>query len=259
MSQFTHKIGVLGVGHLIQHMAQGLTQAVPASDILLSPRNAERVQSLRDRFGFDVAADNASLVERSQTVIIAVRPFQVEAALAGFPWCAEQTVVSLCAGVPIITFEKHVSGATVIRALPVTAAEFGASPTCLYPNDPIVSDILKACGPVLPLSSEEDFDSASVMGCYYGWVQALVGEVTDWLSANGLDPVTARKLVAQMTSAGATTILERTDTTLENLVGELCIPGSYTGLGIDKMRATDAFTPWREACQAVLDKSCKEN
>jgi pyrroline-5-carboxylate reductase len=255
MSQFTHSIGILGVGHLVQHMIHGLALAVPASEILLSPRNADRVQALRDRYDVDVATDNVSLVAQSSTVFVAVRPFQIETAIADLPWQSEQTVVSLCAGVPISVFERYVSGARVVRALPVTAAEFGASPTCLFPNDPAVADLLKHCGPIIPHSTEESFDTASVMGCYYGWVQALVGELTDWLETNGVDPAAARSLAAEMTRAGATTIQQRNDTTLKHLVDELCIPGSYTGLGIDLMRAADAFTPWRQACQAVLDKS----
>ncbi len=255
MSQVTHKIGVLGVGHLIQHMAEGIVKAVAASEILLSPRNAKRVQTLCDRYEFDVAHDNKSLVQRSQYVVIAVRPFQVEEAIAGLPWRPDQTVVSLCAGVPISIFDKHVSGAKVFRALPVTASEFGASPTSIFPDDPVVAGMLKECGPVIPFTSEEEFETASVMGCYYGWVQALVAEVTQWLTENGVECKTARNLAAEMTMSGATTIRKRPNTALEDLVDELCIPGSFTGMGVDHLRSKGAFTPWREACQAVLDKS----
>lgn len=255
MSETTKKLGILGVGHLMEHVVRGLAKDLPASEILLSPRNDERARRIHDRFGFEIASDNDSLVERCETIIVAVRPFQIESVLTGLPWRDGKALLSFCAGVAISNLAAVAPGASIVRAMPVTAAEFSASPTCLFPHDEKIADLLASCGPVLPLSKESEFESASVMGCYFGWIQALSGEVTAWLEQNGLVPDTARKLVAEMTRASVTTIVERPDDTLDDLVEELCIPGSFTGLGLDKMRAADAFAPWKEACQAVLDKS----
>ena len=258
MSETRKKLGILGVGHLMEHVVRGLAKGMAADEILLSPRNGERAARIRDRLGCEVATDNASLVERSETVIVSVRPFQVASALAGLPWRDGQPLLSFCAGVSIADLQAAAPGTRVFRAMPVTAAEFGASPTCLYPGDEAINALLSPCGPVLPLGEESEFESASVMGCYFGWIQALCGETTGWLVDHGLAPDTARILVAEMARAGVTTIIERPETSLEDLVGELCLPGSFTGLGLEKMRAADAFGPWRQACQAVLDKSRQE-
>jgi pyrroline-5-carboxylate reductase len=176
MTKPKYRIGVLGTGHLIQHLVPGLLRGFAATDVLLSPRNAERAAALRDKFGCAIADDNAQVVDSCETILVAVRPFQVEETITGLPWRPDQTVISLCAGVPISVFTKHLNGAAMVRALPVTAAEFGESPTCIYPNDPVAMDILAFCGPVLELKSEDDFEIASIMGAYYGWVQALIGE-----------------------------------------------------------------------------------
>ena len=252
MTKQKFKSGVLGTGHLIQHLVPGLLHGVAATDVLLSPRNAKRAAALRDRFGCTIADDNAQIAELCETVLVAVRPFQVEAAIAGLAWWPDQTVISLCAGVPISVFTNHLNGAAIARALPVTAAEYGESPTCIYPNNPVAMHILAHCGPVLELTSEDDFDVASIMGAYYGWVQALIGNSAGWLKQAGLDADTARRLTAAMTRAGATTVLERPDTELKDLVDELCLPGSITGLGLDLLQKDDAFALWHNAMAAVL-------
>lgn len=254
MTKPKYKIGVLGTGHLIQHLVPGLLNGISAAEVLLSPRNAERAAALRNRFGCAIAGNNAQVVDLCEIILVAVRPFQVEETITDLPWRPEQTIISLCAGVRISVFARHLNGAAMVRALPVTAAEFGESPTCIYPNDPVAIGILAHCGPVLELKSEDDFEVASIMGAYYGWVQALIGETAGWLHNAGLDPDIARRLTAAMTLAGATTILERPETEVQDLVDELCLPGSITGLGLDRLKKDNAFAPWQKASTAVLKK-----
>ncbi|MEZ5773275.1 MAG: NAD(P)-binding domain-containing protein [Hyphomicrobiaceae bacterium] len=247
-------VGILGVGHLINHLLPGLLRTDPAMrpSVLLGPRNAERAEALSRRFGCPVAADAADLVARSDVLLLAVRPFQVAEATAGLPFRADQTVVSLVAGTPIAAIAAAVRPARVLRAMPVTAAEFGVSPTCLFPADPAIEALLAPAGPVIRLAAEAEFEAASVIACYYGWVQALIGETTGWLCRQGLGEESARRLAAEMTAAAARTVVERRDEPIDGLVAELCLPGSYTGQGLQILGKADAFGPWRTAAEALL-------
>jgi pyrroline-5-carboxylate reductase len=82
----------------------------------------------------------------------------------------------------------------------------------------------------------------------------LIGEMTSWVSEHGLDPDTARLLVAQMTRAAATTVRERPDESIRALVDELATPRSFTLKGLEVLRETDAFTPWKNAAAALFEK-----
>ncbi len=245
-------VGVIGVGHLIHHLTPGLMRAKSPPKLLLSPRKLGTAVALAERFGCEVASGNEEIVARCQTVLLAVRPTQVVEALRGLSWRAGQTVVSLCAGVTIAAMEPLAAPARVIRAMPVTSAEFGESPTCLFPADADVAALLEPAGPVITLAGEAQFESASVIACYYGWVQALIGEMTRWLIEQGIDPTAARRLTAAMTRAGATMVLERPQTPIDSLVQELCLPGSFTGQGLAVLRGRAAFEPWPEAADALL-------
>jgi pyrroline-5-carboxylate reductase len=119
-------IGIIGVGHLAISMLDGfLRSGVPPQELLLSPRGKARAFS--ERTGVPLADGNRDLVERSDIVILAVRPADAAAAVEGLPWRAGQTMISVCAGVAL---EKlQVSPARGVRAMPFTAAEINASPT----------------------------------------------------------------------------------------------------------------------------------
>lgn len=247
-------IGILGVGHLMRHMTPGLLRADPPPKLLLSPRGAETSGDLSRRYGLEIAPDNATLVERSGIVLLAVRPFQLVEATAGLPWREDHLVISLIAGISIKTVQAALPKCKVARAIPIVAAEYGQSPTCLHPDDPVARRLLEPAGPVIAFADEPSFEVGSIISCYGGWLQALMDETAAWMLRQNIDPETARLLVAGMTQAAATVVLERRNVPIEHLVKELCVPGSFTGQGLDLLRQRNAFAPWQEALQALLER-----
>ena len=247
-------IGVIGVGHLMFHVVPGIMRASEKPDLLLGPRNAERARQLSERFDVPVAASNEDVVEKSDIVIVAVRPFQVEEVIANLPWRADQIVLSFAATVGSDVYAPHVNGARVALAMPVVSAEFGESPTCIFPDIPEARALLEPCGSVVPLAKEEDFATASTFGAYFGWVQTIIAHAADWAEKEGLSPEAARAMAAGMMRAGTTSVTMRPDDSLEELVQELCLPGSLTGEGIEILEKGGAFAPWSAALDRIFER-----
>ena len=248
------RVGVIGVGHLIRHLLPGLMRAKIPPRFLLSPRGQETATYLHERFGVDVAKDNVQVVAESDIVLLAVRPFQVDEALTGLPFRADQTVVSLMAGISRAHLQSLTNGANVCLAMPVVAAEFGESATSLYPSNASVRSLFKPAGHVTELVSEADYMTASVFGATYGWFLALGAQLIGWLDEQGIQPDIGRQIVAQTLRASGTTLLRRPDTSPADLVKELTLPGSITGLGLGTIDDADGFQPWLAAHDVVLSK-----
>ncbi len=250
----TKTIGVIGVGHLMAHVVPGLMRANPSPEIILSARNAERSAQLSKRHGLEVVDDIDEIVRRSDVVIIAVRPFDVEETITGLPWRPDHIALSFAGTVARANIQKHVNGADVVVAMPVITAEFGESPTSMYPPNQTVQELMASCGPVFAFDTEEAFNVARGSGAYFGWVQALVMEMTDWMAERGVPADQARAVVANMTRAGAISAAERSEVPLKELVQDLCLPGSLTGQGLDILNKGDAFTPWKDAAEAIYQR-----
>ena len=247
-------VGILGVGHLTAHVVHGFAATEVPFDILLSPRNAELAADLSTKFDLEIAEDNTALVERSDVVLIGVRQFQAADVVRGLPWRAGHTVVSLCAGLALSELEPHVNGAALVRAMPIIAAHYGESPTCVFPNNAAALDVLSRCGSTIVLRSEEEFDAASVSACYSSWVLGVMEHMTTWSEGAGLAPDTARRIVTEMTRAAAIMARERTDGSIGDLIDELATPRSFTEIGYERLQAEDAFTPWRDTADLVFGK-----
>ncbi|QWK80559.1 pyrroline-5-carboxylate reductase family protein [Ochrobactrum sp. BTU1] len=242
--------GVLGVGHLAKVIISGLIgSGFKANDILLSPRGkAQEVSSL---YGISIASDNRDLVDRADIVLVAVRPSDAINALEGLPWRENHVVISVCAGISISALP--VIPAKVVRAMPLTASEINASPTACYPDNLEAAAILNLLGPVIPLTSEADFEVATVNAAVYGWVQDLIRQTTEWCSEKGLSHTIARKLVANTFVAAGRLIAEKPEP-IEQLLKELVTPGGITELGINVLSKKGHPIIWRDASEAVLTR-----
>jgi pyrroline-5-carboxylate reductase len=242
-------IGILGVGHLGSILAEALHRR-GAGGLLLAPRG--KAAEIAARHGLSLARDNAHLVAAADVVILAVRPRDAVAALGGLPWRPGQRLVSACAGISAGDLAAALpEGVLVRRIMPLTAAAQGASPTTLFPADPGLDDLLAAFGPVIPMRSEAEFETATVCAAVYGWMQKLVQVTAEWSEAQGLPPETARQLAALTTVAAGRNAAD-SPLSMPRLLAELVTPGGITECGLAVLGERQVFPAWQAACQAVL-------
>ncbi|MBY8977144.1 NAD(P)-binding domain-containing protein [Rhodobacteraceae bacterium NNCM2] len=244
------KLGVIGVGHLAESLLMGLLRAeVDPAGIVLSPRG--HGPELAQRHGFALATDNHALVDACDLVLLAVRPSSAAAALKGLPWRARHLVVSACAGVSIAVLEAEAAPARVARIMPITAAELGASPTAVYPMLRELAPLLEALGTAIPLTSEDQFEVATVSAAIYGWAQALIRRGAEWSAEHGLEPEIARQLMAR-TFVAAGRIQSEQDAPMEDILASLCTPGGITEAGLKHLTDHGVPEAWEGACDLVL-------
>ncbi len=247
-------VGILGVGHLSEHLVSGWMRSDHPPSILLSNRNGGRAKVLAERYGLEIAGDNQQLLDRCRQVLVAVRPDAVQTALHGLRWSRDHRLVSAVAGVSIERIRTLAAAPAIVRVMPITAAAVGESPTTLFPHDVGVAALMAPLGPVVPLAGEEDFDRANVVACYYGCLFALMGAVQTTIEASGLTPELSRRLVAQTTRAAATMVRDFHTEPLERVTDAIATPGSYTKLGLDIIRERDGLDCWQRACAAIGDE-----
>ncbi|MEM8877398.1 MAG: pyrroline-5-carboxylate reductase dimerization domain-containing protein [Pseudomonadota bacterium] len=246
------RLGIIGVGHLAVSILRGLTSAGwNAEDILLSPRGQAQKQARHN--GFEIADSNADLVHRSDLVLLAVRPADARNAISDLPWRSGQVLMSACAGVPLAVLSEAAGAAAISRIMPITASELGASPTLAYPMRPEIEPFLTAIGSIIPLTNEDQFETATVSAALFGWAQALIRHAADWSTDHGLDEHAARQLVARTFVASGRMIAEK-DASMADILDSLCTPGGITEAGLIHLNMEGVPDGWRGACDLVLEK-----
>ena len=125
------KLGFIGGGNMAEAMIKGLISAsfIEAKNILVSDVVASRLDYLHSEYKVKVTSDNRELVERSDVLILAVKPQLVKHILEGVREVMDpkKLLVSIAAGVPIAAMEEVLRAGQdknycVVRTMPNTPA-----------------------------------------------------------------------------------------------------------------------------------------
>ncbi|MFO0995901.1 MAG: NAD(P)-binding domain-containing protein [Alphaproteobacteria bacterium] len=249
------RVGVIGVGHFGAALVRGLARSGLAPDeIVLAPRGRE-VRPLAAELGVAVAADNAEVVARSNVIFLCVRPPQAVEAVEGLPWRGSHVLISACAGVPIVDLAVATDGVpTIVRAMPMTSAAIGASPTVVYPTHERANQALARFGHVLALQDEDAFEIATAVAVAYTLCHDLVSRTADWAEAAGLNRETARRLAAGHFESAATMMAGAKDGPREKLIETLVTKGGVAEAAYGVLRAGQFGETWEAALAAALER-----
>lgn len=182
-------VGFIGCGTLVAAVVQGLASRPggPPS-VLLSPRSQATSMELKRRYAFVSRADsNEEVVRRSDVVVLAVRPQQLDEALDGLRFEPDQVVLSFVAKLPLEELRTRVAPARhVARATPLPAIAHGLGPIVLYPPLPEAQALFSGLGHVVAADTEEE---AMALGCVGGLMSTVVqaqATMADWLRGKGV-------------------------------------------------------------------------
>ncbi len=127
-----YSIGFLGAGKMASALAKGFIRAkLVTTDQLIA---SDTLESARATFvretGAKAIASNSEVAMTARTLVLAVKPDQTEAVLAGIRehYTPRHLLISIAAGVPIGKLEALLGdGARVVRVMPNTPALVDAS------------------------------------------------------------------------------------------------------------------------------------
>jgi pyrroline-5-carboxylate reductase len=193
-------LGFVGTGTITAAIVRGLRRDGDDRPILLSPRNAELAAALQaDCTNVQIAASNQDVLDRCDTVFIAVTPQVVADVMADLRFEPRHRVISLVATVSMRRLSELVEPAGRLRRavpLPFVAAGLGA--TLLYPADPEIAALFERLGRAITLASEDDIDVLTVASATMSAYFATMANIDAWLLAKGIQPEQSRAYLAQL-------------------------------------------------------------
>jgi pyrroline-5-carboxylate reductase len=236
------KIGIIGAGNIGCAIAKGMVsqRVIAPSELYLSRKRAGLLAE-QEMEGYRIT-DNHTLVSECDLVILAVLPGQAKEVVMDLKEDfrgKERILVSVVSAVIIKELHEWSGGqAKIVRIMPNTAAEFGASMTCIAGEDEQAVDqvrlIFDQLGKTMVIK-EHLMPAATILAaCGIAFFLRFIRAVSQGGIQIGFHADEAGKIAAQ-TAMGAAELLMQTDHHPETEIDRVTTPMGCTISGLNEM------------------------
>jgi pyrroline-5-carboxylate reductase len=261
------RIGFIGCGSMGSAMLKGILKAhiVDPDEVIVSCKSEETGKRIRETFAADVTHDNKNVVEESDMLFIAVKPYQ-------FPEIAseikevlseDQIIISVIAGMSVDALQEKLGSAhlQIMRAMPNTPAAVGEAMTALVPgsfmteqNIAYTKRIFESFGRA-EIVPENLMDTVTgVSGSSPAYIYMLIEAMADEAVKQGMTRKSAYIFAAQTVLGSAKMVLE-TGMHPGELKDAVTSPGGTTIEGLSVLEDGGFRGLVMEGIDAAIEKS----
>lgn len=237
------QIAIIGGGNLGQAIASGLiSENFKASNLTITRHKTDLLSAFKAQ-GVHITSNNIDAIKASQIIIIAVKPYKIEAVLQEVsPHISnEHLVISVVSDYTIDSINTILQTSPVVfRAMPNTASSVNESMTCIASlnakekDTKTVTSIFNALGETIRID-EQLMDAATVLGaCGIAYVLRFIRGMIQGGIEIGFDAKTAT-LIATQTVKGASELLLQKGNHPEAEIDKVTTPKGCTIAGLNEM------------------------
>lgn len=224
--------------------------------MLFTDSGSGRARALADEVGGKRVETLEELADRSDVVVLAVKPAGLEAVA---PQIAGRTgaVVSVLGATPLAKLEAALAPTPVLRTMPNIAVEIGSGIVCHAPAPAGVPEIgsflelLTGLGSVVELAEEQLDAATAVMGCAPAYIALAAGAIADAGAEAGLAPKLSGRLVREAIEGVGRHLAELDPGPMQVAIAS---PGGSTEAGLDVLAERDVAAAFAAAVRASLER-----
>jgi len=258
-------IGFIGAGKMAEALIGGLiAKGVFSKDDIIACAPSKKTRDhVKDAYGIQMFATAAEVVERSDLIVLAVKPKHVDGLFTeeGVSIGKGKTVISIIAGLTLDKMNSYVPDAKKVRVMPnhcCMVLEGAMGYTC----DDSFSDeekeevvkILSSVGLAVEVPESQMDAVTGVAGSSPAFFYMVVDAMADAGVLNGLSRDQALKLASQSMLGAAKMVLE-TGKHPDQLRDEVCSPGGTTIVGVKILEDLGLRSAVSSAVDGTIEKS----
>lgn len=249
------KIGFVGIGNIAAALVEGFSTESDL-ELFLSPRNETRSKALAAQFPRVTRLEsNQAVLDRSEIVVISVRPPVAAEVLGALKFRADHVVVSLVALLNYADLAAMVRPAVAVsRAIPMPAAAKHNCPIALYRPAPVVEELFARVGEPLVVSDEPQLHALWTLTGLITPFYDLLAVLSGWATAHGVEPLTANAYTAHLFQSLAALAQLDPGAGFPAFALHAATPGGLNEQAGREIRETGAHRAWIEAAERLLPR-----
>lgn len=214
------KLGFIGTGNMASAIMGGIikNQIIPADEIIGADIFAPGRERVKEQFGIHVTDSNKEVVEKSEVIILSVKPQFYESVIHEIRDIIkeEQVIITIAPGKTLAWLTEQFGKAVkIVRTMPNTPAMVGAGMTAACPNEHMsdketayILTLLESFGRVEIVPEHLMDVVVSVSGSSPAYIFMLIEAMADAAVSGGMPRAQAYQFAAQAVLGSAKMILD---------------------------------------------------
>ncbi|MBR1482778.1 MAG: pyrroline-5-carboxylate reductase [Ruminococcus sp.] len=254
------KIGFIGAGNMATAIIKGIVARNKSAEGIYVYDLSEEKQRLIQELGAAVCGSCADVTEKSDIIVLAVKPQNYAEAIASLRSAAtlDKTFVSIAAGISIAYVQRALGMACpVVRVMPNTPLLLGKGASALCPSENIsdedkavVESMFAGSGVCEYITEEHMNEIIAVNGSSPAYIYLFAKAMADYAASCGIDYDKAMNLICA-TLEGSAAMLRESGDSADVLIEKVSSKGGTTIAALEQLRAhgfTQAIHDAMDAC-----------
>jgi pyrroline-5-carboxylate reductase len=261
------RVAILGGGKMGEALLSGLLRSGwDAGEIRVTCRREERAADLLERFGVSATLDNREVVGWASTLVITVKPQDIEALLAEIAEAvtADHVLVSVAAGIRCALIEERIAAQVpVVRVMSNVPVHVDEAMSVISPGAhaddkdlAVAEELLGSVGKVIRLPEKHQDAVTATSGSGPAYFALLAEAMIDACILLGLDRDVATELIVQ-TMVGSAKMLRDMKTHPVELREMVTSPGGTTIVAIRELEQAGVRAAFLNAIDAARQRSAE--
>ena len=257
-------IGFIGMGNMAQAIAQGFIASgrILSDQLYAYAPNQDKLKHNAERIGFTPCASAMDVAAASDIIVMACKPYQIEAVLADIaPLLPGKVLLSVALGWDYTKYQQYLMPGTRVQfIMPNTPAQTGEGVLLFEATHSLELDeraeimkLFTCLGLVRELPSHLMGIGGAVTGCGPAFVDLFIEAFADAAVKYGIQRPMAYELVSQMI-LGSAKLQLTTGKHPGQLKDEVCSPGGSTIRGVEALEKNGLRSVCMSAIEAVMNR-----
>ena len=238
------KLGFIGVGKIATSVIEGIFNSkINIKEIILSPKNKQNTNSLRNKFKkIKIAKSNQDVLDKSNWVVLSITPKVGKQILKRLKFKKNHIVFNFMSTIHNQELKKIIFPAKqIFKIAPLPMIKYNLGPIIIYPKNKTIENFFSKLGKVISTSNEKENKKLWVMTSFMATYFEIFNTAHKWFLRKGINKNKSMEYLIHLFKALNNETIKNSNYSMDKMIKEFQTKGGINEELLNKAKKSGVF------------------
>ena len=251
------KLGFIGVGKIATSVIEGIFNTkIDIKEIILSPKNRQNANSLRNKFKkIKIAKSNQDVLDKSNWVVLSITPKVGKQILKKLKFKKNHIVLNFISTIHNQELKKIIFPAKqIFKIAPLPMIKYNLGPIIIYPKNKTIENFFNKLGKVISTSDENENKKLWVMTSFMATYLEIFNTAHKWFVKNGINQNRSKEYINHLFIALNNELLKNSNYSMDKMVKEFQTKGGINAELLTRAKKSGIFKNLNKGLDKIYNR-----